>query len=326
VRTLVNVDRPGAPNVKLPLDMINTSTVRTLDPASALAAPVLSSWFGSIVDGDEAFSERYPLAILKEFTGLTARYQGALEGQLGAIWRENITRALVPGESAVPLNALLACERDGKPFIEPWIRTHGLFRLVDRLIETIVMPLWHLLVAHGVTTECHGQNLILVHEDGWPTRLVLRDFHDSLEYVPGYLTGHDPKPAIIAADASYADETPNRFFWMSEVEELRGLLMDALFVHTLSDLSLLLEQAYSFRETEFWRRVALRIDRYGRESGLAHRQARLKHDTATIATEPLLKRKLGLWQDMRPHHVANALSLGTEPKEDRNDQDRRQVV
>ncbi len=328
VRTLVNAQRPDAPYVKLPLDMVNTSTVRTLDPPSAIAAPVVSRWLFELIEGDRAFEDRYPLSILQEFAGITARHGGPLEGQLGAIWRENVAGKLASAEGAVPLNALIAVERDGRPFVEPWVRRHGLFRLVDRLIEIVVMPLWHLLAAHGVATECHGQNLILVHADGWPTRLVMRDFHDSLEYVPAYLTGPDPKLAILAADASYADETPNRFFWMDDVEELRGLLMDALFVHTLSDLSLLFEHAYGFPETEFWRRIALLIERYRRDSALDARLDQLGHLESTVATEPLLKRKLGLWRDTRPHHVENPLrpAAGKLHEDDEDDQDRRQVV
>jgi 3,4-dihydroxybenzoyl-citryl-spermidine/N-citryl-spermidine--spermidine ligase len=307
LRTVINADRPGAPNVKLPLDVTNTSTVRSLDPPSVLAAPVLSDWLATVIASDPLFAGRYPLAILKEFAGITAERDGPLSGQLGVILRENAAGKLEPGEAAVPFNALALMEDDGLPLIDEWVRRHGLFRLVDRIVEAVVLPLWHLLVTHGIATECHGQNLVLVHRDGWPTRLVLRDFHDSLEYVPGFLAAPDPKEEIVAIDPAYADPAPNRFFWMERVEDLRWLVMDCLFVHTLSDLSLLFERAYGLPEAAFWKRVARALDRYASEHPVAARLERLGHLAPLIATEPLLRRKLDLWQDGQPWKAENEL-------------------
>lgn len=41
--------------------------------------------------------------------------------------------------------------------------------------------------AEGIATESHGQNIILVHKQGWPTRVLLKDFHDGVRYSPAHL-------------------------------------------------------------------------------------------------------------------------------------------
>lgn len=184
VRSLLNIDRPLAASIKLPLNMTNTSSRRTLEPHSVCTAPILSYWIGNIVAGDPLFHDRYPLTVLQEYAGLVADAGGPLAGQVGAIWRQNAEATLFPGEAVIPFTALMMMEADGKPFADEWIGHYGLMPWMNRLIEIAVLPVWHLLVYHGVAAEAHGQNMLLVHRNGWPVRLILRDFHDSMEFCP----------------------------------------------------------------------------------------------------------------------------------------------
>jgi siderophore synthetase component len=292
VRTLGVAGEPTRPHVKLSLGIGVTSALRTLDPHSITVAPALSDWLARLVARDAAFADRYPLTILKEHAAVALDRAGPLGGEIAAIWRESPTAALRTGEAAAPFNALFAIESDGAAFVDPWLRAHGVSRWVDRLIEIAVMPVWRLLVTHGVATEAHGQNMILVHRAGWPERLILRDFHDSVEVVPGFLAEPKGFPDFAALDPAYLDAPPNRFFVMDEVEELRALVMDALFVFNLTELSGLLARRYAFPEAEFWRRVGARIARYAVEHREEARQAALGWNAPEIAVERLLARKL----------------------------------
>ncbi|MFD1702314.1 IucA/IucC family protein [Methylopila henanensis] len=290
VRTLANVDDPARANVKLAMNMGNTSALRTIEPHSVTVAPALSDWLTGIVAGDPGLSGR--LAIQREYAGIVVDRDGPLGGQIAALWRESVPGLLEPGEEAVPFNALMATERDGAPFIDRWLRRHGASAWVDRLIEVAALPVWRMLAAHGVATEAHGQNMVLVHRGGWPERVILRDFHDSVEVTPDFLAAPDAFPDFGAIDPVYRDAAPDAYFVMSSVEELRALVMDALFVFNLTEVSDLLARRYGFPEAEFWRRVERALYTHAAAHGLGARQARLGFTAPEIAVERLLARKL----------------------------------
>ncbi|ORE92650.1 IucA/IucC family protein [Stappia sp. 22II-S9-Z10] len=292
IRTLLDVDRPAAPYVKLPLDVTNTSVRRALDPHTVLAAPALSAFLGRIVAADPVFAGRLPLAILSEHAGVVLDRDDEGADLRGAIWRRSVETMLQPGERAVPFTALALLEDDGRPFVEPFVARHGLSAWIDRLIAVAVLPVWHLLVAHGIAVEAHAQNLVLVLRDGWPVRIILRDLHDSAEYVDDFLPAGTHPPDFAAIDRAFRDAPADLHYWMSTVEELRWTLTDCLFVHNLTEVSALFAHAFGFPEAEFWRRVGAALRRHARDEGLADRLARLGHDRPKIVVERLVLRKL----------------------------------
>lgn len=306
IRTLLNADRPDAANVKLSMNMRNSSSLRTIEPHSVCTAPVISRWLGDIVAGDPLFRTAYPLVVLDEYAGIIAGRDGPLAGQIAAIWRRSVTSVLGEGEQAVPFNAMMAIEHDGKPFIDDWVRRHGFRNWLGQLLQVAILPVWHLLVGHGIATEAHGQNMVLVHRDGWPVRLVLRDFHDSVEYVPHFL--HDPGkvPDFLALDPAYRTALPDQYYWMEDVETLGELVTDALFVFNLAEISHLLQTHYGLREADFWKTVRQMLADYAAGHGSAARQAQLGLDRPEIAAEALLARKLNTGRSS--HVVSNTLS------------------
>lgn len=288
VRTLLNADHPDKANIKLAMNMVNSSSLRTLAPHSVCSAPPISHWLNEVVASDPLFDTRYPLTLLAEYAGILADEQG----QLAAIWRQSLTSVLQPDEQAVPFNALMMIELDGRPFIADWLEKHGCQAWLEQLFEVAVLPVWHLLVAHGIALEAHGQNMVLVHRNGWPVRLVLRDFHESVEYVPGFLQAPERVPDFMALDACYQQGMPNQYYWMETPELLRELVMDTLFVFNLSEVSHLFEHYCEVPESRFWSQLATRLARYATEHDLQARQRRLGYDAPLLYTESLLTRKL----------------------------------
>lgn len=306
IRTLLNVDRPEAANVKLAMNMSNSSSLRTIEPHSVCTAPVISRWLGTVVAGDPLFATTYPLTVLDEYAGIIAGRDGALAGQLAAIWRRSVSSLLAEGEQAVPFNALMTTEHDGKPFIDEWVRRHGFRAWLGQLLQVAILPVWHLLVGHGIATEAHGQNMVLVHRDGWPVRLVLRDFHDSVEYVPHFLRDPGKVPDFLALDAAYREAQPDQYYWMEDVETLGELVTDALFVFNLAEISHLLQAHYGLREADFWKTVRQMLADYAAVHDLGARQAQLGLARPKIAAEALLARKLNTGRSS--HVVSNTLS------------------
>jgi siderophore synthetase component len=308
VRTLFNRDHPERANLKLPMNLVNSSAKRIIEPHSVCSAPTISRWLKDIVASDPMFEERYPLTILGEYAGTIADRDGPLAGQIAAIWREDVTACLGPGEAAAPLNALMTMESDGRPFVANWIERYGLEAWLDRLVDTVVMPVFHVLAGHGIATESHGQNLILIHRDGWPVRLAMRDFHDSVEYVPDFLRDSDRVPDFHAMNPAYRDAAPNQYYWMEGVELLGELFLDALFVYNLAEISHLLRHSYGLDEAGFWSDVGRRLQDHARQFGFADRQAALGLLQPRIRTESLLRRKLSPPGAECAHEIPNSLA------------------
>ena len=308
LRTLLPVHDPRGDHVKLPLALRNSSSVRTLQPETVHAAPALSAWLGQLVRSDSFFDEVAGAAVLAEHRSAayspTFPATAALESNLAVIWREPIARHSQVGEAALPFNALFALEADGRPFVDPWLARYGLATWLERLLRVTLLPLWRLLAHHGVALEAHAQNLILLHRDGMPARLALRDFHDSLEYVPHFLARPELVPDFARIERRFDGARPGRHYAMSSVRELRDLFIDTVMVFNLSELSWLLEKYYGFRETEFWRLARGVVAAY--ESSRWHdpaRAASIRLGAPCVHTESLFTARLSAPTSQLLQHV-----------------------
>jgi siderophore synthetase component len=150
--------------------------------------------------------------------------------------------------------------------------------------------------------------MVLVHRDGWPERLILRDFHDSLEFVPGFLASPALAPDFETLSRDYRNAQPNQYYWMQRPADLRDLFVDCLFVFNLSEISHLVQSFYGLNESAFWYRVTQRLLADVAEHSLDARVAWLGFGTREIFTESLLARKLGMNGPDFQHKVPNALA------------------
>src|SRR5690606_35434318 len=266
-RTLMNVSRPGSPDLNLPLNIVCTSSSRNLLTHGICSAPVVSRWLHECVAGDDFFRD-HPLTILREFAGVHVEPSvfdidtNPAVSLLGAIWRENITSGLAPGEQAIPAMAIFADESDGSAFIQPWVASYGLSVWLRQYFRVLVLPVWHLFARHGIAVEAHAQNAILIHRDGWPVRLALRDFHESIEFTEDFIADPDSVPDFPSLNELYRQARPNQYYWMESVEALRELVMDTLFVFHLSDVADLCHRHYDLPETQFWEMLQMLLSGY----------------------------------------------------------------
>jgi siderophore synthetase component len=312
VRTLWNANDPKKAHIKLPLNMVNTSSLRTMEAHSVCTAPEISKWLQKIWECDTYLQKR--MVFLEEFAGTIAlETHPALNGHLAAIWRKSVNSILDKGENAIPFNSLSLNEMDGNPFIHVWIMEYGLENWLKQLIETSVIPVWHLLVVHGIGLEAHAQNMILIHENGWPTKMAIRDFHESLEYVDSYLKDVSIKPNFDDLHPDYPNAKEDEFYWMSSVEGLRELVMDTLFVFHLSDLSYLMDKRYGYSENNFWKLVKGLIEEHvSHFPDCKRRMEVLQPGGEQIYTESLFTKKLTKEKEEYHHLVPNSLYHGME--------------
>jgi siderophore synthetase component len=261
------------------------------------------------------------MVLLEEYAGIRITNDGPehqdwitnLTDQLSVIFRESVTNYCSPQHS-LPFAALTIVEQDKKPFIDTWIKQYGCQQWLQQLIETAIIPVWHLLVHHGIAIEAHGQNMLIEHKQGWPHKVIIRDFHESLEYVESYLAKPELAPIFTELESCYEHGQPDQYYWMSSVEALRELLVDTLFVFNLTDLAVMLEYHYQFAEKQFWRTVYQAIIAY-QNSGLTSpdRLARIEIFKTNINTESLLKKKFDGNRAAEYHHtVDNPLAFAQQ--------------
>ncbi|MGD6775120.1 IucA/IucC family protein [Sutcliffiella horikoshii] len=307
VRTLWNETHPKKAHIKLPLNMVNTSSLRLIEPHSVCTAPALSTWLEKLIKSDSYLTES--LNILPEYAGIVGMEDNPnFSGHLAAIWRKSPSSFLKEEERAIPMNAMSLIEQDGEPFIKHWLERYGMMEWVTQFIKVTVVPVWHLLVSEGVALEAHAQNMILVHEDGWPKKIILRDFHESLEYVEDFLKQPSLAPNFKKLHPCYLNAGGDEFYWMSSIEGLRELIMDTLFVFHLSEVSFLLSEHMNFPEKAFWEVVRETIHSHILlHPSLTERNKLLKAEKECIFTESLFTRKVGMDKREYRHSVINSL-------------------
>lgn len=257
IRSLSNRVNASAPYIKLALSITNTSSTRILAQHTTQNAPLISDWLEQLIQEDELLQQEQ-FAILKEVMGLSFRYEQLsviqyrhAYGTFGAIWRENVTTHLQPGETAWPLNALMLVQPNGVPFIKAAIERHGIAKWSEALICTITLPIIHLLYAHGIALESHAQNIILVLENDLPKRIIIKDLHDGVRYVPDKLLRPERAPELHPVPETHRKFNRYSFIYADDVSDVRDYTYDAFFFICMTDIALALEN-FGLSEEAFW--------------------------------------------------------------------------
>jgi siderophore synthetase component len=314
IRTLACVDAPQRPYLKLALSIVNTSTNRGLAPHTVHNAPLVSDWLARVVADDAFVRDELRTVLLGEVMGssVSPRESAGLpraedSGTLACIWRESLHPRLDPGEKAVPFNGLTARERDGTPLVDGWVRALGLAAWVTQLVEVSAVPLLHLLCRHGIALEAHAQNMVLLHRDGVPTRVALKDFHDGVRFARAQLADPQLCPQLAATPAHHQNR--NSFLETDDLDLVADFLLDAFFFVNIGELGIFLADAYELPERDFWAIVSGVVAAYqGRFPELAERFALFDVRKPTIAVEKLTTRRLLPDTELRLHDVPNPLA------------------
>lgn len=270
IRTLAHRDSTEATYIKLALSITNTSTSRILAHHTTQNAPRISDWINHIIQEDSLL-KRERFHILREVMGVSFRYDKlpsiqyrSAYGMLGAIYRENVSTYLGEHEEAWPLNALLLTQRNGESFIQAAIDQYGVEHWSDALIRALILPIIHLMYTHGIALESHAQNIILVVENGLPTRIMIKDLHDGVRYVPDQLLRPDWAPKLNPEPETHRKFNRYSFIQTDAVSEVRDYTYDAFFFICMTDICFTLER-FGLSEKDFWRKCAQTIMSYQNE-------------------------------------------------------------
>ncbi|MCL1621513.1 IucA/IucC family protein [Ralstonia pseudosolanacearum] len=263
IRTLANTGRRDAPSLKLAMSLVNTSTSRVLAPHTVCNAALMSDWLADLAERTDWPAPLARPVFLKEIAGVGYVPQTPVAGQYGAlacIWRESVHRHLRAGEAALPVTAITHVDADGRPLVADWVARHGVQAWVRRLVERVWLPVLHMLWRNGTALESHAQNMVLLHVDGLPERVALKDFHDGVRYSRRWL--RVAPPALEGPPAEHARVNPNSFIETDDADELRDFTGDALFFVNLAEIAWFFACHFGLDETAFWEIAAGAIRDY----------------------------------------------------------------
>jgi siderophore synthetase component len=265
IRTLSDLDHPERRYLKLPVSVLNTSVYRGLPRERTLAAPALTAWLTGLARTDP-FLQETGVVFLGEVASVSIAHPAyeAIPGvpyqhteMLGAIWRESVQPHLRAGEQAISLAALLHVDPDGDSFTGSLIKQSGLAvdEWFQHLHHAVLPPLLHMLYRYGTMFSPHGQNCMIVHRDGVPTRLVVKDFVDDVAICS------EPLPELIDMDpqvrAALSDVT-------LEPKTLIKYLQNGLLVCVYRYLAEIGADSLGLSEASFWSLARRELEGYQR--------------------------------------------------------------
>lgn len=262
VRTLSNISHSEKPSIKLCMTMLNTAVYRGIPGERALTAAPLTEWLDGLMARDAFLRDDLGLILLGERCGLHYAHPlfSRIEGvpyqyneMMGCLYRDSLASRLSPGETGLPLAALLHQGADGVPLAEALAARSGrpLTQWVERFLDVLITPVLHLLVRHGLGFSAHGQNATLIVRDGWPVRLALRDFIDDVNVCDLDFPETQSLPADVAD-----------VLLRLPPDYMRHFVHTTLFVCVLRFVSTLLSERSGLSEAEFWRAARRVVDRY----------------------------------------------------------------
>jgi len=250
--------------LKLSMHLINTSSTRILAKHTVMNAAVVTTWLNQLI-ADDKTAQAFSIAFLGENVGVSLDHEALRErgyqhphmyGGLAAIWRENVNQYLSKGQTAFPLNGVSYVNADGSHLIAPWLDKYGVEKWITQLIKVTVTPLLHILFGYGVALECHAQNIVLIHENGYPVKILLKDLHDGVRYSPNHLTQQDLRPDFYSLPPAHAALNRGSFIETEDTDGIRDMTVACLFFVALSDIAIFMQTHYHYSEVAFWQQVA----------------------------------------------------------------------
>ena len=261
IRTLCNISQPERHYVKLPVSIFNTAVYRGLPSKRNLAAPAVTAWLKQIQTQDPDLKQS-GVAFLGEVATLTihqpcfdqidgAPYQ--FKELFGCLWRESVDPVIGTGEQALSQAALLHRDINGQSILAVLIQASGLSPLqwLKRFAEVSVTPLLICLYKYGLAFSPHGENTMLIHANGVPQKMVLKDFIDDINLVDEDF----PELASLPIEGQILLRHP--------AHELSHFIFTGLFmVHYRYICNVFLQDYPEHSEVEFWQTISSVIDAF----------------------------------------------------------------
>ncbi|MFI0788078.1 IucA/IucC family protein [Streptomyces lydicus] len=257
IRTFFNTTDPAKHYVKTALSVLNMGFMRGLSASYMEATPAINDWLARLIDADDTFrAARFSIIRERAAIGYHHRqYEAATEKgspylkMLAALWRESPVPTLEPGRRLATMASLLHTDRDGGSFAAALIEESGLDPAVwlRRYLDGYLTPVLHAFYAYDLVFMPHGENAILVIENGAVERVIFKDIAEEIAVM-------DPDAVLPPAVARIRADVP-------EDKKLLSVFTD-VFDCFFRFLSGTLADRGVLDEDTFWRTVAACVTDY----------------------------------------------------------------
>ena len=270
VRTFSNVSDPAKRHIKLPIRVLNTNVYRGILGEQAEAAPRVTEFIKSVRDDDPFLRDEHRLLLPGEVASLNyehpkfSRFDEApyqFHELLGCVWRQSVVSLIDDGERPLTLAALLHEDFDETPVVaELADRAElSLDAWLEELFEVLLEPLLHFLYKYGTVFMPHGTNVVLVLEEGIPSRIAVKDFVDEVAITDRDLPElDDALPAALRDDERYKHHILHRIAPEPLCQHIFGTLCVGVFRYVAD----LLARHCGYDEETFWAQVRTALDTY----------------------------------------------------------------
>ncbi|MGW1314733.1 IucA/IucC family protein [Streptomyces sp. NPDC002426] len=190
IRTFFNASHPEKHYVKTALSVLNMGFMRGLSAAYMEATPAINDWLTGLIERDELLRGA-GFSIIREraavgyhhraYEAATAKGSPYLK-MLAALWRESPVPSLADGERPATMASLLHTDAEGRSVAGALIAESGLGPAdwLRRYLDAYLVPVLHSFYAYDLVFMPHGENVILVIEDGVVRRTVFKDIAEEI--------------------------------------------------------------------------------------------------------------------------------------------------
>lgn len=257
IRTFFNTTAPQRTYVKTAMSVLNMGFMRGLSPQYMKATPAINDWLRKLIEADGALQLR-GFTMIGEIAAIgyhNGYYEAAsapgspYRKMLSALWRESPLPLLQDGQQLATMASLLHVDSAGKPMVSALIERSGLAPAdwLRRYFEAYLVPLVHCLFRYELAFMPHGENVILVLEDGVPVRAVMKDIAEEIVVMGDRLALPEEVSRIKAA--------------IPDSEKVLAVFTD-IFDCIFRFLAALLEEDGKLGQEEFWRTAAAAVKEY----------------------------------------------------------------
>ncbi|WP_326811581.1 IucA/IucC family siderophore biosynthesis protein [Streptomyces scopuliridis] len=251
IRTFFNTTDPARHYVKTALSVLNMGFMRGLSAAYMEATPAINDWLARLIEGDDTLrAARFSIIRERAAIGYHHRQYEAATAKgspylkmLAALWRESPVPSLRGRERLATMASLLHTDRDGASFAGALIAESGRAPAdwLRRYLDAYLVPVLHSFYAYDLVFMPHGENVILVVEDGTVQRAIFKDIAEEIAVM-------DPDAVLPPAVERIRTEVPEDMKALSVFTDVFDCFFRFLNASLVSDGVL--------DEETFWRTVA----------------------------------------------------------------------
>ncbi|MFE2848766.1 IucA/IucC family protein [Streptomyces scopuliridis] len=251
IRTFFNTSDPARHYVKTALSVLNMGFMRGLSAAYMEATPAINDWLAQLIEGDDTLrAARFSIIRERAAIGYHHRQYEAATAKgspylkmLAALWRESPVPSLRGRERLATMASLLHTDRDGASFAGALIAESGRAPAdwLRRYLDAYLVPVLHSFYAYDLVFMPHGENVILVIEDGTVQRAIFKDIAEEIAVM-------DPDAVLPPAVERIRAEVPEDMKALSVFTDVFDCFFRFLNASLVSDGVL--------DEETFWRTVA----------------------------------------------------------------------